>query len=94
MGAENDLAKGMRLKFYELNDYATFFQAERAVTVLAEFDRSRASYSVNDIVELHNASRFAEHGVFPASTVQTERDRLLSLVPGVRTGQGRGHVLQ
>src|ERR1700729_2697657 len=70
MGTEDDLVKGMRLKFYGLNDYATFFQAERAVTVLAEFDRSRASYGVNDIVELHNASRFVEHGVFPASTVQ------------------------
>jgi hypothetical protein len=88
MGAEDDLAEGMRLKFYGLNDYATFFQAERAVTVLAEFDRLRASYGVNDIVELHNASRFVEHGVFPASTVQAERDRLLSLVPGVRRAEG------
>jgi len=57
---EDDLAEEMRLKFYGLNDYATFFQAERAGTVLAEFDRSRASYGVNDIVELHNASRFVE----------------------------------
>jgi hypothetical protein len=88
VGAEDDLAEGMRLKFYGLNDYATFFQAERAVTVLAEFDRSRASYGVNDIVELHNASRFVEHGVFPASMVQAERDRLLSLVPGVRRAEG------
>jgi hypothetical protein len=87
-GAEDNLAEGMRLKFYGLNDYATFFQAERAVTVLAEFDRSRASYGVNDIVELHNASRFVEHGVFPASMVQAERDRLLSLVPGVRRAEG------
>ena len=88
MGAEDDLAKGMRLKFYGLNDYATFFQAERAVTVLAGFDQSRASYGINDIVELHNASLFVEHGVFPASTVQAERDRLLSLVPGVRRAEG------
>src|ERR1022692_177532 len=88
MEAEGDLAEGMRLKFYGLNDYATFFQAERAVTVLAEFDQSRASYGVNDIVELHNASRFVEHGVFPASMVQAERDRLLSLVPGVRRAEG------
>lgn len=88
MEAEDDLAEGMRLKFYGLNDYATFFQAERAVTVLAEFDRSRTSYGVNDIVELHNASLFVEHGVFPASTVQAERDRLLSLVPGVRRAEG------
>jgi hypothetical protein len=88
MEAEDDLATGIRLKFYGLNDYATFFQAERAVTVLVEFDRSRASYGVNDIVELHNASRFVEHGVFPASTVQVERDRLLSLVPGVRRAEG------
>jgi hypothetical protein len=88
MGAEDDLAERMRLKFYGLNDYATFFQAERAVTVLAEFDRLRASYGVNDIVELHNASRFVERGVFPASTVQAERDRLLSLVPGVRRAEG------
>jgi hypothetical protein len=85
---EDDLAEGMRLKFYGLNDYATFFQAERAVTVLAEFDRSRALYGVNDIVELHNASQFVEHGVFPASMVQAERDRLLSLVPGVRRAEG------
>jgi hypothetical protein len=88
MGTEDDLVKGMRLKFYGLNDYATFFQAERAVTVLAEFDRSRASYGVNDIVELHNGSLFVEHGVFPASMVQAERDRLLSLMPGVRRAEG------
>jgi hypothetical protein len=88
MGTEDDLVKGMRLKFYGLNDYATFFQAERAVTVLAEFDRSRASYGVNDIVELHNGRLFVEHGVFPASMVQAERDRLLSLVPGVRRAEG------
>lgn len=88
MGAEDDLAQGMRLKFYGLNDYATFFQAGRAATVLGKFDRSRASYGVNDIVELHNASRFVEHGVFPASMIQAERDRLLSLVPGVRRAEG------
>ncbi|HUC21309.1 MAG TPA: hypothetical protein VMA73_01250, partial [Streptosporangiaceae bacterium] len=88
MGVEDDLAEGMRLNFYGLNDYATFFQAERAVTVLAGFDQSRASYGVNDIVELHNASLFVEHGVFPASMVQAERDRLLSLVPGVRKAEG------
>ena len=88
MGAEDDLAEGTRLKFYGLNDYATFFQAERAMTVLSEFDRSRASYGVNDILELHNASRFVEHGVFPASMVQAERDRLLSLLPGVRRAEG------
>ena len=40
---------------------------ERAVTVLAEFDRSRASYGVNDIVELHDASRFVEHMATPWS---------------------------
>lgn len=84
----DDVAEGMRLKFYGLNDYATFFQAERAVTVLAGFDRSRASYGVNDIVELHNASLFVEHGVFPASMVQSERDRLSSLVPGIRRAEG------
>jgi hypothetical protein len=88
VGTEDHLAEGIRLKFYGLNDYATFFQAERAATVLAEFDGSRASYGVNDIVELHNASRFVEHGVFPASMVQAERDRLLSLVPGVRRAEG------
>jgi hypothetical protein len=88
MRADSDPAEETRLKFYGLNDYATFFQAERAVTVLVEFDPSRASYGVNDIVALHNASRFVEHGVFPASTVQAERDRLLSLVPGVRRAEG------
>lgn len=89
MGAEDDPAEGMRrIKFYGLNDYATFFQAERAVTVLADFDPTQAAYGVNDIVELHNASRFVEHGVFPASIVQAERDRLLSLVPGVRRAEG------
>lgn len=81
----------MRLKFYGLNDYGTFFQAERAVTVLAGFDQSRASYDVNDIVELHNASLFVEHGVFPTSMVQAERDRL---VAGVGRSPGRGRVLQ
>ena len=43
---------------------------------------------MNDIVELHNGSLFVEHGVFPASMVQAERDRLLSLVPGVRRAEG------
>jgi hypothetical protein len=88
VGRDDDLSEGIRLKFYGLNDYATFFQAERAATVLAEFDLSRASYGVNDIVELHNASRFVEHGVFPASMVQAKRDRLLSLVPAVRRAEG------
>jgi hypothetical protein len=88
VGTEDDLAEGTRLKFYGLNDYATFFQAERAVTVLAGFDGSRTSYGVNDIVELHNASLFAEHGVLPASMVQAERERILSLVPGVRRAEG------
>ncbi|PXY23461.1 hypothetical protein BAY59_27715 [Prauserella coralliicola] len=88
MRAKDDPTEGKRLRFYGLNDYATFFQAERAVTVLADFDPSQAAYGINDIVELHNASLFVEYGVFPASMVQAERDRLLSLVPGIRRAEG------
>jgi hypothetical protein len=87
-GAEVESEGTRRVKFYGLDDYSTLFQAERAAAVLSGFDPSQASYGVNEILELSNARTFVEHGVFPASMAQAERDRLLSLVSCVRKAEG------
>jgi hypothetical protein len=75
-------AKARRVKFYGLNDYGTFFQAERAAEILEHNDPSSAGRTVSDIgVELHNVRQFAENDVFPKSYTDTQRAACKALVP-------------
>jgi hypothetical protein len=60
---------GHRLKFYGLNDVATAWQVDDAARIVEDFTAS-AAYTVSKVLELHNAQRFVENGLYPAlSTV-------------------------
>ena len=50
-----------RLKFFGLSDYGTFWQADRLLELVREFDATRGDQGINDIVELHHLALFLEH---------------------------------
>ena len=82
-------ASGRRLKFFGLNDYATFCQVEYAAEVLEVFDPLATAYSVSDIIELHHAQLFAEHDLFPQSYNDRQRVACRAVVPQIKAAVGK-----
>jgi len=74
----------MRLKFFGLSDYGTFWQADRLLEILREFDATRSDQGINDIVELHQLALFLEHKALPKDLAEAERDACLAHVPEIR----------
>lgn len=70
---------GHRLKFYGAHDLATGWQVDEAARLVDGFTES-ATYTVTDVLELHNAQQFAANGLYPASFTeeQGEAHRLLA----------------
>jgi hypothetical protein len=54
-----------RLRYYGLNDYATYFDVERAMTHLDGYDETKTNYTINEAIELFNALQFIHNNVFP-----------------------------
>lgn len=77
-----------RVKFYGLNDLGTYHQAKYAVQLLEKYDSSTTTYTVSDVLELYNAQRFAENGVFPDSCTAEQRDAYKALIPALRKTVG------
>jgi hypothetical protein len=59
-----------RVKFYGLADYGTYFQVERAAEILEDYDATRTSYSISEIIELYNTQLFAQNNLFPRRTLK------------------------
>ena len=55
-----------RVKFYGIGDYGAYFQVERAAEILENYDATRTSYSISEIIELYNAQLFAQKNIFSA----------------------------
>jgi len=70
-----------RLRYYGLNDYATYFDVERAMTHLDGYDDAKTDYTINEAIELYNALQFIENSVFPKSYDDKKRSQYKSLVP-------------
>ena len=73
-----------RVKFYGLGDYGTYFQVERAAAILEHYDATRTSYSISEIIELHNARLFAQNNLFPPSYTKAQCDGFKAQLPEVR----------
>ncbi|MDU5547870.1 MAG: hypothetical protein E6058_11295 [Cutibacterium avidum] len=65
-----------RVKFYGPLDLASTSTAGRAVAVIRGQLEQPTGDSLNDVLELHNALAFAEHGIFPIDLTQGEQDNL------------------
>lgn len=78
-----------RLKFFGLSDYGTFWQADRLLELVREFDATRDDQGINDIVELHHLALFLEHKVLPKVLAEAERDAPLARIPEIRKAIGR-----
>lgn len=74
-------AQAKRLRFYGLADYGTFWQVERAVEVLEQYDSSVEVRTTSDVIELYNAQQFAENALFPASLDVSRREACQALIP-------------
>ena len=71
----------MRVKFYGINDYGTYFQVEHAVEILEHYDASSAPRTISDILELYNAQLFAENNLFPKTYPDRKREACQALIP-------------
>lgn len=78
-----------RLKFFGLNDYGTFWQEERLIKLLGEFDETRTLYTINDIVELNNLALFLENGLLPRDITEISRQRFLTYQPKIKRIVGK-----
>lgn len=65
-----------RVKFYGPRDLASGWSAEQAVKLIQEYSHGRKIHSLNDALELHNALAFEDHGIFPRSLGEQEREDL------------------
>lgn len=65
-----------RLKFFGPQDLANAWTTEEAVALIRERSTEPAIGSLNDALEIHNALAFEEHGIFPSTLTQAERDDL------------------
>lgn len=73
-----------RLKFYGLNDYGTFYQVKRATECLDNYDDSKTDYSIDDVIELHNATQFIDNNVLPKDLSSKKEAAYKALMPKVK----------
>ena len=85
---EEDADETRRLKFYGPTDLGTYWQAERLLAVLTEFDPSQPVVGINDILELVNAALFIERDLLPADVAEPDRERFRASVPEIRRAEG------
>ena len=83
-----DSDDGVRLRFYGLEDYGTYFQIDQAFRLALDFDSSRTEFSLNDVVELHNVAMFIDNDLFPNSSLPSERSTATKRVPEMRRTVG------
>lgn len=79
---------GRRLKFFGLNDCGTYYSIERAQEVLQLFSPDN-SYSVTEVIELNEASKFIENEVYPEQFSEVEKSEWVALVPELKAAAGR-----
>ena len=80
---------GIRVKFFGLNDLGTGFHIEGAARVLERYDSSSTGHSVTDVLELYNVQRFVEHGLFPNSYTDEQREAGKARIIELRRTIGR-----
>jgi hypothetical protein len=77
------------LKFYGLNDYGTYFQAQRAIEVVEQYDPGISLQCMSDVLELYNAQLFIENGLVPISYTPAEQKVVEDRIPEIRSAVAR-----
>ena len=77
-----------RIKFYGLDDNGTFFQVKRAAECLDDYNDSEGDYTIDDLIELHNAAQFTENSVFPKDTSESDELRYRAIASKIRKAVG------
>jgi rRNA-processing protein FCF1 len=72
-----------RIKFHGLGDMSVGFYAGLISDILDSFDETRADFSVNDILELHNVLFFLQKGILPKSLSKKKQDSYKALIPKI-----------
>jgi len=85
----NENSAVQRVKFFGLRDLGTNYHAEQAARILENYDPSLTACSASDVLELHNAQRFAENDVFPSSYTDEQREALKAQIPALRKTVGK-----
>lgn len=77
------------LKFHGARDLAAHHQAPQAAAILERLDPSRTDYTLDQIIELHNARLFVEAGIVPRSYSAEQQETLSERVSTARRTIGR-----
>lgn len=70
-----------RIKFYGLNDHATFFNLTKIEEYLDNYSENKTDYTLADIIELYNVLQFVENKIFRkdlSNEKQVEYEALIS----------------
>jgi hypothetical protein len=78
-----------RVRFYGVHDLATGWHVPRVVELAERFDPKNAPTSTEDILELHNAQQYLEHGFLPNAYTEEERDQVKVRIPQIRSAVAR-----
>ena len=68
-----------RLKFYGMNDGATYWNGDRLNKIFEDFDENKTDYNVTDVIELHNAVLLIDNGIFPKGYTTAKQAKLAAL---------------
>ena len=71
----------MRLEFFGLDDYGTYFQVERVVDIFDQYDQSSAPQTISDTIELYNALLFVKRKIFSKAYSDKRRKACEALIP-------------
>jgi hypothetical protein len=74
-----------RVRFYGAHDLASGWHASRVAEIADRFDPADPPRSIMDVLELHNVQQYLEHRMLPRSCPQEEVERLVALVPQIRS---------
>lgn len=86
--SEEDAAL-QRVRFYGVNDMATGWHVPRVADLVERFDPQNEPTNIDDVIELHNAQQYLEHGFLPRSYSEEERTLALAKIPGIRSAVAR-----
>lgn len=70
-----------RIKYYGPRDLATSFYLKPAMQILDNFDGSKTSYDINDILELYNVFLYVENLTLPIDIEKPKLDEYVALKP-------------
>lgn len=75
---------GEYLKFYGLNDHATYMSGARITELVDAFDKTKTDHTINEIIQLYNLSLFIKNEVYPKDVTEQQKNKIKSLTPDLK----------